>query len=38
MIFGAMFVVVGLLGYVSNPLIGPDGLFMTNGAHNLTHL
>jgi hypothetical protein len=38
MIFGAMFVLVGLLGYVSNPLIGPDGLFMTNGAHNMTHI
>jgi hypothetical protein len=38
MIFGAMFVLVGLLGYTSNPLIGPDGLFMTNGAHNMTHI
>jgi hypothetical protein len=38
MIFGAAFVLVGLLGYVPNPLIGPDGLFMTNGAHNMAHL
>jgi hypothetical protein len=38
MIFGSMFVLVGLLGYISNPLFGPDGLFMTNGPHNLTHL
>ena len=38
MIFGATFVAVGLLGFVSNPLIGADGFFMTNAAHNLTHL
>src|SRR5215203_7104063 len=38
MIFGGAFVLVGLLGYVPNPLIGPDGLFMTNGPHNMTHL
>jgi hypothetical protein len=38
MIFGAMFVLVGLLGYVDNPLIGPDGMFVTNGNHNLAHL
>ena len=38
MIFGATFVVVGLLGFVPNPLVGPDGFFMTNAAHNLTHL
>jgi hypothetical protein len=38
LIFGALFVLVGLLGFVSNPLVGPDGYFMTNGPHNLTHL
>jgi hypothetical protein len=38
MIFGVAFVLVGLLGYVPNPLIGPTGLFMTNGPHNMTHL
>jgi|SRR4051794_13541537 len=38
MIFGAAFILVGLLGYVPNPLVGPDGLFETNGAHNMTHL
>jgi hypothetical protein len=38
LIFGALFVLVGLLGFVSNPLVGPGGYFMTNGPHNLTHL
>ena len=38
MIFGAIFILVGLLGFVSNPLVGPDGFFMTNGAHNIAHL
>ena len=38
MIFGAIFVVVGLLGYIDNPLVGPTGMFATNGNHNLAHL
>lgn len=38
MVFGVVFVLVGLLGYVSNPIVGPDGLFATNSAHNLAHL
>jgi hypothetical protein len=38
LIFGALFVLIGLLGFVSNPLVGPNAYFMTNGPHNLTHL
>ena len=38
MIFGATFVLVGLLGFVPNPIVGPDALFATNGAHNIAHL
>jgi hypothetical protein len=38
MFFGAVFVLVGLLGFVPNPLVGPDGFFMTNAAHNWAHL
>lgn len=38
MIFGAIFVLVGLLGYVDNPIIGPAGIFATNSTHNLAHL
>jgi hypothetical protein len=38
LIFGAVFVLVGLLGFVPNPLVGPTGFFMTNGAHNWAHI
>jgi hypothetical protein len=38
MVFGGTFVLVGLLGFVPNPLVGPDGFFMANTAHNLAHL
>jgi hypothetical protein len=38
MVFGGTFVLVGLLGFIPNPLVGPDGFFMTNTAHNLAHL
>lgn len=37
-VFGAIFVLVGILGFVNNPLVGPSGIFMTNGLHNLVHL
>lgn len=38
MVFGIVFVLVGILGFVSNPLVGPMGIFETNTAHNLVHL
>ena len=38
MLFGAVFVVVGLLGFVPNPIVGPTGFFATNSTHNLAHL
>ncbi len=37
-IFGVVFVVVGLLGWVDNPLVGANGLFQTNTMHDLVHL
>ena len=37
-VFGIVFVIVGLLGFVGNPLVGSMGLFMTNHAHDLVHL
>lgn len=37
-VFGVVFVVVGLLGFVSNPIVGEMGLFVTNGLHNIVHL
>lgn len=38
LVFGIVFVIVGLLGFVSNPLVGANGLFMTNGLHDIVHL
>ena len=37
-LFGVAFLVVGALGYVSNPIVGPAGLFMTNALHNIVHI
>ena len=34
-VFGAMFIILGVLGFVYNPLLG---LFTTNYAHNLVHV
>lgn len=37
-LFGVVFLVVGALGYVSNPIVGADGIFLTNSLHNVVHL
>jgi hypothetical protein len=37
-ILAAAFAGAGILGFVPNPLVGHDALFMTNTAHNLVHL
>jgi hypothetical protein len=38
LILGVVFVLVGILGFIPNPLISPTGLFVVNPAHNLVHL
>jgi len=38
LIFGTLFVLVGALGFVGNPLVGMDALFETDIVHNLVHL
>lgn len=38
LLFGIILAVLGVLGFVSNPLIGANGLFETNTLHNLVHL
>ena len=39
MVFGAVFVIVGLLGFIPNPIVGAEGaLFETDLMHNLVHL
>lgn len=37
-IFGATFALVGLLGFIENPVVSGVGAFQTNWAHNLVHL
>lgn len=38
LIFGIVFIVVGILGFVPNFLVSPPGIFAVNTAHNLVHL
>ncbi len=38
MIFGVVFVLVGLLGFIGNPIVGESGIFYTNALHNIIHL
>lgn len=38
MFFGIVFVLVGLLGFVPNPIVGPNGYFVTNTAHDFLHI
>jgi hypothetical protein len=37
-IFGVVFLVVGALGWVPNPIVGMGAIFETNHAHDLFHL
>ncbi len=36
--FGSVFMLVGLLGFVPNPLVSSEGIFEVNTMHNLVHL
>ena len=37
-IFGLIFIVVGIAGFIPNPLVSDTGVFQVNGAHNLIHI
>lgn len=37
-VFGVVFVLVGILGFIDNPLVGEGALFHTNTMHDLVHL
>jgi uncharacterized protein DUF4383 len=37
-VFGAVFVLVGVLGFIPNPLVSTRGVFEVNAMHNLVHL
>jgi hypothetical protein len=38
LIFGAVFVLVGLLGFIGSPIVGMEGIFKTNTLHDIVHL
>jgi hypothetical protein len=38
LILGVVFIIVGVLGYIKNPLVGEYGIFLTNNTHNLVHI
>lgn len=38
LVLGIIFVLVGVLGMVGTGIVGPEGTFMTNTAHDLVHL
>jgi hypothetical protein len=37
-VIGVVFVLVGVLGFIPNPIVGTEGFFVTNTAHDLVHL
>jgi Domain of unknown function (DUF4383) len=38
LVLGAVFVAVGILGFIPNPIVGPNGIFAANWAHNVVHI
>jgi len=37
-VIGIVFLTVGVLGFIPNPLVSPTGVFAVNPAHNLVHI
>ena len=37
-VFGITFIAAGIIGFIPNPLVSPDGIFEVNTMHNLVHL
>lgn len=37
-LFGVVFVIVGILGFIPNPIVGEGALFHTNTIHDLAHI
>lgn len=38
LMFGVTFILVGILGFIPNPLVSPTGIFEVNVHHNIVHL
>ncbi len=37
-IFGVAFIAAGILGFIPNPIVSPDGIFAVDTMHNLLHI
>ena len=38
MVLGIVFVIAGALGFIPNPVVGPNGIFLTNRLHDWVHI
>ena len=38
LVFGIVFILVGILGIVGSPIVGATGIFETNSLHDIVHL
>lgn len=38
MVLGIVFVIAGALGFIPNPIVGANGIFMTNHLHDWVHI
>jgi hypothetical protein len=38
MVFGWIFLIIGVLGFISNPIVGDTGIFHADLNHNLVHI
>ncbi len=38
LVLGVVFVLVGIAGFIPNPLVGPSGIFVTNPMHDYVHM
>ncbi|MGH6875952.1 MAG: DUF4383 domain-containing protein [Rhizomicrobium sp.] len=38
LVIGILLLIVGALGFVRNPVVGPTGYFITNATHNWVHI
>jgi hypothetical protein len=38
LVLGVIFILVGIAGFFPNPLVGPNGMFVTNPMHDYVHI
>jgi len=38
MVFGWIFLILGIIGFISNPLVGMNGMFHADTMHNIVHI